>query len=172
MLGGIDVEIDESERKEFNKIIRETTNEQLSDSGLVHLNGAQALCYSRIRYNDNDDARTSRQREVLEILFNKMKSESSLKYPSIIKDLMPYVTTSLSTDELIQLSAVVVTKNPTMESCGMPNDYIVHSGGKIDGIWYYTYDLDTASDMIKRFIYDDIPFESYQNPSENETQND
>ena len=169
-LGGIDVEITENERQEFNKVISETTNEKISQSGMVHLNGAQALCYSRIRKGDSDDARTSRQREVLQLLFEKMKKESPLKYPSIVRELMPYVTTSLNTEEIIKLAAVVVTKNPSMESAGMPNEYIEHSGGKIDRVWYYIYDIDTAADMIKEFIYDDIDFSQYGqtdlNPSE------
>ena len=57
-----------------------------------------------------------------------------------------------------------------MESAGMPNEYIEHSGGKIDRVWYYIYDIDTAADMIKEFIYDDIDFSQYGqtdlNPSE------
>ena len=43
----------------------------------------------------------------------------------------------------------------------MPNEYIEHSGGKIDRVWYYIYDIDTAADMIKEFIYDDIDFSQY-----------
>lgn len=119
------------------------------------------MCYSRIRKSDSDDARTERQREVLELIFDKMLDVSPLQYPSIVSKLMPYVTTSLSTDEILQLSSVVITKNPTMESCGMPNEYIEHTGGYIGEIWCYSYDLDTASDMIKKFIYDDIHFSEY-----------
>ncbi len=166
ILGGVDVEITESERQEFNRIIAETTNETLSESGMVHLNGAQTLCYSRIRKSDSDDARTERQREVLELIFNKMKDVSPLQYPSIVRELMPYVTTSLSTDEILQLASVVITKNPTMQTCGLPNEYIDHTGGYIGELWCYSYDLNTASDMIKKFIYDDIPFSEYNNPVE------
>ena len=133
---------------------------------MVHLNGAQTLCYSRIRKSDSDDARTERQREVLELIFNKMKDVSPLQYPSIVRELMPYVTTSLSTDEILQLASVVITKNPTMQTCGLPNEYIDHTGGYIGELWCYSYDLNTASDMIKKFIYDDIPFSEYNNPVE------
>ncbi len=76
-LGGIDVEITENERQEFNKVISETTNEKISQSGMVHLNGAQALCYSRIRKGDSDDARTSRQREVLQL---RRKNEKGISF--------------------------------------------------------------------------------------------
>ncbi len=166
ILGGIDVEITENERQEFNRIIAETTNETLSESGFVHLNGAQTLCYSRIRKSDSDDARTERQREVLELIFNKMLDVSPLQYPSIVRELMPYVTTSLSTEEILQLAGVMITKNPTMQTCGLPNEYIEHTGGYIGKLWCYSYDLDTASDMIKKFIYDDIPFSEYNTASE------
>ena len=95
-----------------------------------------------------------------------MKDVSPLQYPSIVRELMPYVTTSLSTDEILQLASVVITKNPTMQTCGLPNEYIDHTGGYIGELWCYSYDLNTASDMIKKFIYDDIPFSEYNNPVE------
>lgn len=87
-LGGIALEIDEKERKQMNQYISDMKKEtQLSadlveKTGLVHLDGTQAVAYCRNRYTAfedkesgkkyfDDDARTARQRYVLEILVKK-----------------------------------------------------------------------------------------------------
>ena len=43
-LGGIDIEISENELNEFNRIIG-NENDKINKSGIVHINGRQALCY-------------------------------------------------------------------------------------------------------------------------------
>ena len=40
----------------------------------------------------------------------------SSRYPSVVSQLMPYVTTSLSTSEILDLSRIAVTKDITIET--------------------------------------------------------
>ncbi len=161
ILGGIDVEVTENELSELNRVIGELGGERVYETGIVHLDGTQTLAFSRIRYNDSDAGRTERQRMVMECIFNKLKTMPSSRYPSVVSQLMPYVTTSLSTSEILDLSRIAVTKDITIETDGIPNEYISYKGGTFYGIWCYLYDIDTAADMIKKFIYDDIPFSEY-----------
>lgn len=71
MLGGVDIEITDREFKYINAYITETVNStgipsvHLESAGPNHLDGVQAVAYSRIRYSDNDFKRTERQRLVL-----------------------------------------------------------------------------------------------------------
>jgi len=167
MLGGIDVDISESERLEFNKYIEETSNQKIDEAGLVHLDGSQTLCYSRIRACDGDNERTNRQRVVLSEIFNKLINTSPLKYPMLIEKFLPYVTTSLEIEEMLDIGLKVITNSPSLYTCGIPNEFINYEGGKIDGKWYYIYDIDTAKDMINKYIYEDIEFSQYQDYMEN-----
>ena len=72
ILGGIDLEITPAEFKYINGFITETVNStgigsyQLEQAGMNHLDGVQAVAYSRLRLMDTDFQRTERQRKVVE----------------------------------------------------------------------------------------------------------
>lgn len=75
----------------------------------VHLNGRQALWHSRNRGEDgicsgDDYTRTERQRNVLSVIINKMKSADITTILSIILDIGPMITTNLKTSEIISLA--------------------------------------------------------------------
>ena len=52
VMGGIDLEVTEEERYQINAYLLE--GEPLRESGMVHLNGPQAVSYARIRKIDSD----------------------------------------------------------------------------------------------------------------------
>ena len=158
-VGGIDLEVSEAEREQINEYL--LSGPTLEESGMVHLTGPQAVSYSRIRKIDSDDMRTQRQRKVLSLLFEKALDISPLKYPSYIKKFAPIVETSLTNDEILRIASVGMKRGLKMEQASFPNDYIESGGERIDGMWYYVYDIEQASDMLHQFIYNDIPFEEY-----------
>ena len=101
-LGGIDVELSEVEAKELNKYLGETKRltgkeaESVSP-GQQHLNGVQAVTYSRIRQNVGGDyARTDRQREVVEKLLQKAKKSNAITLGKMAKELFPQISTDFS----------------------------------------------------------------------------
>ena len=165
-MGGIDVELNEAERQELNKYVAPGV-EKIQQTGAVHLNGEQAVSYSRIRKCDSDDMRTSRQRKVMMCLFEKAKELSPFQYPSYIKTFMPMMETSMTDSEILQLAPVAMNKNLILEQDSFPNDYIQTDGYKtkteVEGVelWVYHYDLQEAANMLQKFIYDDIPFSEY-----------
>lgn len=92
----------------------------------VHLNGRQALWHSRNRGEDgicsgDDYTRTERQRNVLGVIINKMKSADITKILSIIYEIGPMITTNLKTSEITSL-ATNITKylNYDIESRSAP----------------------------------------------------
>ena len=83
-LGGIDLPIRDDELQYINDYIDHinsldgTNSPHITTAGTQHVDGVQALAYSRIRYTSGGDfERTERQRTVLTALFNE-----ALKIPS------------------------------------------------------------------------------------------
>lgn len=69
LFGGLELDIDNHEKNEINKIVKEP---DLENAGIQLLNGRQALAYSRIRVVGRADfERTERQRRVAEELIRK-----------------------------------------------------------------------------------------------------
>lgn len=161
-LGGVEVEISEAERRNANKYIKEMANEAgikadlIDEAGTVTLHGYQAVAYARIRYVGNADfERTERQREVMEKLMNKALDTNPVRYPSLIKSLIPMVETSLSNEEILKIAGTVLLKGkPTFEQGRFPLD----GSYKSNSSYAMVYDLEEAAAKLHRFIYDDEPF--------------
>lgn len=162
-MDGVELDVQENELAELNRIITDYGYEQdetfplVEQAGLQTLNGVQAMCYGRIRKNGTGDdwMRVERQGLVLNALFEKVQNSKRVKLLQLMKTMMPYVTTSLSPSELAPLIAGMVRHGiPTLEHTRVP----------IDGEWWYSgdnntyiqYDLSIAADHIHRYIYDDI----------------
>ena len=156
MFGGVDIEINEDERQEINRISREVnSNSALVEStGNVHLNGEQATAYARIRSIDSDVMRANRQRTVLEALFQKLKSTPKSDYPGLVRQILPLVKTSLDYGDIIGMLPIMFS--------GDGIDIIQHSvpteedeaiGGLYEGAWVWRYDLEAAAARLNEFIY-------------------
>ncbi len=121
-IGGIDIKLTKDEIRvmnnsyliELNKINNEPYGTDYIDYSMagqvVHLNGKQALAYSRNRYSYNyndgtayDFGRTSRQRTVLNAILEKVKTKSILELSALFSKIMPYVTTNMPEDTLKDL---------------------------------------------------------------------
>ena len=159
-MGGVTIDVTEEERYQINVYLRRGA--ALTETGMVNLNGPQAVSYSRIRKIDSDNMRASRQREVLAALFDKALEINPLSYPAYVRKFSPMVETSLSNDEILKIAKVGLKGSSlSLEQAAFPNDYIQSGGQTINGGWYYVYDLDQATDMLQQYIYEDIPFEHY-----------
>ncbi|WP_346917147.1 LCP family protein [Clostridium sp.] len=149
IIGGIDLTIEDYELADLNGVI--------STSGRQHVNGTQALAYSRIRYNSGgDDKRTERQRILLTEIFNKVSTVGILKLPSMVNDILPHVQTSLSTSEVLSLGTKVLSSGITnIEQLRFPlSEY--SKGEKIDDVYYTTFDEEITKEQIQKYIYEDI----------------
>ncbi|MBP3736851.1 MAG: LCP family protein [Lachnospiraceae bacterium] len=109
-LGGIDIEVDSAERPHLNSyqltMSKELgkTYQEVTDTGVLHLNGLQTTAYCRIRYTAGDDyQRAARQREVLRTIFEKAKKEDPATLTKMMQGILSEVYTSLSATELLEL---------------------------------------------------------------------
>lgn len=108
IVGGVNVKVTDKDVPIMNKYIQGQNSltgvainkDLLTESGNLELNGAQTLAYVRNRYIGMDFARTSKQREVLEKLFNKVKKCNIIELNKILNSVLPEVTTNLTEGEI------------------------------------------------------------------------
>lgn len=164
-LGGVDIDVKKSEFNETNKYIEDVARETkkpgktLSAPGMQHLNGVQAVGYCRIRYNDNDFARTDRQRDVLVAMFNTIKSTSPTKLPNIIKELSPYLETSLSATAMLDLGTGVLKSGVgNIQQQILPIEGLDSCKGGVssNGTFYFKFDKDSLKNRIQKYVFEDI----------------
>ena len=113
-VGGVDLELTSEEIEYVNGYLVEynmltgrpqgTDNMDPSVSGMVHLNGAQALAYSRNRYLGTDFGRTERQRKILTAVIQQAPKSLLTNPKELINGILPNLTTNLTQTELFQLS--------------------------------------------------------------------
>ena len=153
-IGGVDIELNQSEVNEINKNVQGSS---IKGPGMNHLNGKQALAYSRIRKIGNGDyERTERQRRVMQEIFDKGKNIGITKYPEVVDSVFPYVETSFSKMDIVKLGSYGLTNNiRTLEQNRFPKDE--HSHGQFIGeVWYLVTDLEKTEKEIHNFIYENI----------------
>lgn len=113
-VGGIEIEVSDSEAQEINTILMAEVNEIMGDpvdsdllsgGGKLELDGKQALSYARIRHIGNADfERTERQRNVLTQVAGKLKSLNPSMISKIANNAVPQITTNMTQTELYLLS--------------------------------------------------------------------
>ena len=116
-VGGIEVKVDKSIIKNLNSYIKDMNringgnSSTIKTAGTYTLDGNQAVAYSRIRYTASGDlARSGRQREVLEKIFEKGK-KNPLKMMAVMDEVLPQVKTNMSQDELFKMVLSVFKYN-------------------------------------------------------------
>ena len=157
-LGGINIAVTEEEREVANRLIQElgVQCEPITESGeSVHLTGDQAVIFARNRDTGGDSERTGRQRKVLSAMFDQAKAIDVMQYPGLINMVLSQSVTSLSDNDMLGIGTWAVTSGATMEQMSLPNENCNSSGEIIDGVWYYVYDLDLATDLLHDFIYEE-----------------
>lgn len=99
LLGGVDMEL---RQDEANYINFASGRYELKE-GMQHLDGEQALYYSRIRHldNDSDFSRTGRQRKVINALIEKFRNTKLTTLLGLLDDLLPMITTDMTNAEII-----------------------------------------------------------------------
>ncbi len=103
--------------------------------GPIHLNGKEALMYTRMRYEDprGDLGRNDRQRQVLKAVITKAARPSILMdLSSLLKSLGTNVKTNISPEELQQMAVDYRSATQQMETL-----QVMGKGTKIDGVYYY-----------------------------------
>lgn len=156
-VGGVDMELSAAEISVINRDATGDGGTKLpAAAGTYHLNGAQALTYSRIRYIGNSDfGRTERQRKVLLSAFENVKKLSLDEMLGLADTVLPLLTTDMSGGDLIRLASDVFMMGiDTIETHNIPAD-ASYSAVNIRGMDVLVPDLDACRRMLQQIIYDD-----------------
>lgn len=159
-LGGIDMNITKGDLKYINGYIDSinnydhTNSPHITSTGMQHLDGVQATAYCRIRYDGGDQRRTERQRRVITAVFDKIKNSPVTDYPGILNQLLPLVTTNISSNEFISLGKNIIdTGANKIDELRVPCDK--HENGKlIKGVYYMTFDIPAETKELHKFIFE------------------
>lgn len=98
-----------------------------------HLNGFQALKYSRMRYDDpqGDYGRQARQRQVISALIKKAKNVSSLLNQSLLSSISTNLSTDLNSNDLLTMAQKYIDVTDNVSS-----DHLQGNEKVIDGVSY------------------------------------
>ncbi len=158
-LGGIDLDIREDELSSMNSSIRElnkvnkTTSLEITETGTQHVDGTQAVAYSRVRHAAGGDyKRAERQRTVLMKIFEAAKTKKKTELFEIANQMMDNISTSYSSGEVLDLLAYL-SKYQMTETKGFPRKLW---GGMIGKVWYgVPVTLESMSADMHEYLFDD-----------------
>lgn len=155
-LGGIDVDVSEAEADamaKFDCIVEPGEN--------VHLDGEQTLWYARIRKCDSDFQRTSRQREVVTLLFDKLKTKNVKELYKLGLNVLQKVQTGFTKADLKKMiidlknrKSIIGYLSYDIEQTSVPADG-TWNDATIKGQMVLEVDIDKNTKLLKEFIYGD-----------------
>jgi len=150
-LGGLDIEIQESEINEMNKYIVNTqkhiggSDELITEPGMQTLNGNQAVTYARIRKDavTGDYRRNERMKIVVKATFEKAKQMDLDTIKTISNDILPQIKTNMTSEDMMFM-ALDLTSYSMTDSEGFPYDKRDWSGNA-----FYTIPVTLNSNVTK-----------------------
>ncbi len=163
ILGGVDVELSKAEFYYINAYITETVEAtgvgsyQLKQAGLNHLDGVQAVAYARLRKMDTDFARTERQREIIDLCFQKLKKSDFAVVNNVMEAVFPQILSSVTIDDIIP-AAKNLTKYAIADTMGFPAARSDANMGK-KGACVIPQTLESNVTLLHQFLFGD---ENYQ----------
>ena len=130
-LGGVQISLTAQEASYLNKTNYISNPEyRRVVEGVQILNGNQALGYCRIRYvatgddQRNDYGRTSRQRVLLNAIFEQYKSKSLIELALLCNDILPMITTDIEKEDFQSYLKTGVTMGLSeIENLRIPADH-------------------------------------------------
>lgn len=143
-LGGVEITLTAEEADHLGRGLTE---------GVNHLNGEQALAYSRIRKLDSDFGRTERQRNVLTALIEKYRTAGLQELLLAIDAFLDYSTSDHTDDELLAYALELYTM---LGDCQLSSHRIPADGtwsyAKINGMSVLEVDLDQNRELLKGLL--------------------
>ncbi len=175
-VGGIDIEVKKNEvfAKEggLNALLREQNHilgepdetYVLNEYGMLHLNGRQAVAYSRIRKVGNGDyGRSERQVKVLNELLRKFMDMGMTGKVSALGDILEMIATDLTKDEIEKYAFDFLPKvrDLTLDTMGVPMDG--YATTIADAEWSLRPDWNGIIPEVQKFLYGETyPFDKVE----------
>lgn len=161
LVGGIDIEVTESELEQINAYAQDYINNiqqydgqtVLEEAGYVHLNGLLATAYTRDRYTDSDFGRVMRQQKVIMALSDQIQNMELDELMAVVSDIYGHIKTNMNDDTLDALvQTVMLCDVEDIPRFRIPADGTYKSETR-KGVWaiYPSYKKNAA--LLYDFIY-------------------
>lgn len=112
ILGGVDITMTDAEAAQLG----------IGGGGTYHLNGTEALAYSRIRKIDSDYERMQRQNNVIDALLAKVSDQSAMGLLDVVNDVMPYIETNVSNGSIKNYATSYITFSKGLNQYQFPSE--------------------------------------------------
>ena len=154
-MGGINVDVTQ---KESEYLARTTRAVRIGYGKDIHLNGTDALAYSRIRHLDSDIMRAERQRKVIKAIIDKAGAMSIKELQKAVKKFLPYLETSYSKTQILTLAMKAVLGGwdefPTsQQSAPLNTNTESFCSGTINTAWVWVVDYPMAAQDTQKYLY-------------------
>lgn len=150
ILGGVDVEMTAEEANYLQWAWG------YGVEGMNHLNGEQALYFSRMRnLSGSDYTRTDRQRRVIASVINSLRTSNPATIAQLVNEVLPHVTTDLTDWEIIQYATLGISAlagGSEIQSARIPAED-AHYSAYIRGMAVLVPDLEMCREDLQEFIY-------------------
>ena len=166
-VGGVDLELTNEEVQWVNAYLveyniledRPVGTDYLDEtaSGLLHLNGPQALAYTRNRKIGTDFARTERQRKVLQAVMDQLPASLLKDLPGLLDGILPNLTMNISKSELYSLSlqaARIIGYDVVQASIPLEGTY---QNARIRDMAVLEVDFEKNKEYLRQVIYGEDP---------------
>ncbi len=153
-VGGVDVKLTDAEHHYLTTAYKSGPVLKLK-KGRNKMNGKQALAYTRIRQDaQNDFGRTQRQRVVMQSLFTNVKSMPMSQWDAVAKEVLPYFTTDLTNEAILEYLVAVIRMGTTeIEQFRIPLDDAYQNETK-NGQEVLVPDMLRNKQALQRFIFE------------------
>lgn len=139
-MGGVEIEVMDSEINELNKITLHTagiiggSKETVTSPGVQTLNGNQAVAYGRIRkdHAQGDYRRNERMKILVAACFEKAKTMSFSELNALTSEILPQIKTNMTNSQMMDLLLDINAYSIT-DSVGWP---YTTTGWTHNGVWY------------------------------------
>ena len=161
IIGGVDIELRDSEANEINKNLVEINNienlpkgtDYLEGGGLKKLNGRQAVAYSRIRNEGNGDyERTQRQRKVLKAIAKEYLNMNSDKKFEASMEIIGQVSTNIPINYIKDLAnKITSTGSFTINQHIIPYENSFETN-IVNKMWVIEADMSTNIKELHKYL--------------------
>ena len=151
-IGGVDLELTQDEANIVNE---QNPYEDPVKAGVCHLNGAQALSYSRIRSIDSDYDRASRQQNVMFAAMERLRSLGMDKSLEMLDTMMSSLESSYFYSDLYDIFSPLNMSSLALYRYTIPNGTVnpeVTGGLDETGSWVWQYDIEAAATYINKLL--------------------
>ena len=152
MIGGVDVELTWEEADIVNE---QNPDSEYVEEGLNHLDGAQALSYSRIRSLDSDVERVGRQQNVMNAVLHQFRMQGTAKSLEMLDPFMETVETSFFYSDLYDILSPLDMSTMKLDRYTVPNEEVdpnLWGGWDETNSWVWKFDIEKTADYINDIV--------------------